>query len=171
VRIIMKSKGILLRYNTECDTMTVQIEVMSMNNSFAERLKKLRKNKGYTQVTLAEELGVSKGTVAMWETGKRTPDYEIINIMSELFDRRIDYILGFSDDDVSLKLSKERVEDSGKWEVRCDLADFISQYLRLDAYGRMNVDALIHRETIRCREQRTERDIETVEVGIRMEEP
>ena len=36
---------------------------------FDERLKSLRKKCGYTQVSLAETLGVSKGTVAMWETG------------------------------------------------------------------------------------------------------
>lgn len=40
-----------------------------MNMRFAERLKELRKENGYTQVTLAEALGLSKGTVAMWETG------------------------------------------------------------------------------------------------------
>lgn len=45
---------------------------------FAERLKALRKKHGYTQVSLAETLGVSKGTVAMWETGKRTPDFETL---------------------------------------------------------------------------------------------
>ncbi len=38
---------------------------------FGERLKQLRKKNGYTQITLSEELGVSKGTVAMWETGKK----------------------------------------------------------------------------------------------------
>ena len=32
---------------------------------FDERLKLLRKKCGYTQVSLAETLGVSKGTVAM----------------------------------------------------------------------------------------------------------
>ena len=61
--------------------------------SFAERLKELRKANGYTQITLAAALGLSKGTVAIWETGKRTPDYEIINTMSEMFDRRNDYRL------------------------------------------------------------------------------
>lgn len=37
---------------------------------FGARLKELRKKNGYTQVTLAGKLGVSKGTVAMWEVGK-----------------------------------------------------------------------------------------------------
>ena len=36
---------------------------------FGTRLKELRKKNGYTQVTLAEKLGVSKGTIAMWEVG------------------------------------------------------------------------------------------------------
>ena len=37
---------------------------------FPERLKQLRKEKGLMQVTLAKTLGISKGTVAMWETGE-----------------------------------------------------------------------------------------------------
>lgn len=36
---------------------------------FGERLKELRKKNGYTQVSLAIELDVSKGTIAMWEVG------------------------------------------------------------------------------------------------------
>lgn len=43
--------------------------------NYADRIKELRKTHGYTQITLAEALGVSKGTVAMWETGKRAPGY------------------------------------------------------------------------------------------------
>ena len=38
---------------------------------FGARLKELRKKNGYTQVTLAGKLGVSKGTVAMWVVGNR----------------------------------------------------------------------------------------------------
>ena len=33
---------------------------------FAQRLKELRKKNNMTQVQLADKLGVSKGTVAMW---------------------------------------------------------------------------------------------------------
>ena len=62
--------------------------------NFASRLKDLRKANGYTQVSLGQALGVTSGTVAMWETGKRKPDYETLNQLSEIFDRRIDYILG-----------------------------------------------------------------------------
>ena len=36
---------------------------------FAERLKIVRKSRGHTQKSLAKALDVSKGAVAMWETG------------------------------------------------------------------------------------------------------
>ena len=39
-----------------------------------ERIKLLRKQNGYTQVELAKKLGIGVSTVAMWETGKRTPN-------------------------------------------------------------------------------------------------
>ena len=77
---------------------------------FAERLKTTRKQNGYTQVSLAEKLKVSKGTVAMWETGKRTPDFETLISLSELFDVSTDYLLGKSDDNSSIKLTDEDIE-------------------------------------------------------------
>lgn len=138
--------------------------------SFAERLKELRKANGYTQVTLAETLGISKGTVAMWETGKRTPDYETINRLSDMFDRRIDYILGYSDDDSSPKLAMEQINQLGEWEIQNEQIDIFRQFLRLDAYGQACVSALIQREGVRCREQSTERDISNIKVGIQTAE-
>ena len=134
---------------------------------FAERLKNLRKDNGYTQVTLAEALGVSKGTVAMWETGKRTPDYEIINIMSDMFDRRIDFILGYSDDPTSPKLTEQQIDELGEWETQSELIDVFREYLSLDEYGKMNVNSLIKRESVRCQEQGTGKNISGMNVGIR----
>ena len=134
--------------------------------SFAERLKELRKANGYTQITLAEALGLSKGTVAMWETGKRTPDYEIINTMSEMFDRRIDYILGYSDDDSSPKLTEKQIDKLGEWEIQSEQIDIFRQFLRLDAYGQACVNALIQREAVRCQDQGTVQDISNIKVGI-----
>ena len=43
---------------------------------FAERIKMLRKEKGITQVELAEAMGLSKGTIAMWEVGKREATFD-----------------------------------------------------------------------------------------------
>lgn len=46
-------------------------------------LRKLRKEKGYTQEELAEIMGVSNRTVSRWETGSNMPD---ISILVELAD-------------------------------------------------------------------------------------
>ena len=45
---------------------------------FDERLKSLRKKCGYTQVSLAETLGVSKGTVAIVSRGWDTIPKELL---------------------------------------------------------------------------------------------
>jgi len=135
--------------------------------SFAERLKELRKANGYTQITFATALGFSKGTVAMWETGKRTPDYEIIKKMSDMFDRRIDYILGYSDDDSSPKQTEKGIGQLGEWEIQSEQVDIFRQFLRLDTYGQACVSALIQREAVRCQDQGTVQDISDIRIGIK----
>lgn len=61
---------------------------------FAENLKKLRKNKGLTQVQFAEIFNISSGTIAMWETNKRIPDTSMLIKIAEYFDVTVDYLLG-----------------------------------------------------------------------------
>ena len=75
------------------------------------RIKELRKEKGLTQVELAKALNVSKGAIAMWETGKRTPTFEYLRPMSMLFNRDPDYILCYSDDPSPIKLPEERLNN------------------------------------------------------------
>jgi len=136
--------------------------------SFSERLKQLRKGNGYTQVELADALGVSSGTVAMWETGKRTPDYETLYKLSQMFDRRIDYILGYSDDAASPKAVGKQVAQTIEWITQNKQIDVFRQYLRLDAYAQATIKSLINSESIRCKEQGTENDITNIRVGICM---
>ena len=133
---------------------------------FAERLKALRKKHGYTQVSLAETLGVSKGTVAMWETGKRTPDFETLIGLSDLFDVRTDYILGKSTDDSSAKLSEEETEQLGRWELESIYTDLMKLYLSLDSFGQKDVETLIKSEAQRCTEQNTLQDVSNMAVQI-----
>lgn len=120
---------------------------------FAKRLKQLRKETGMTQVQLAEKMGVSKGTVAMWEIGKREPNFETLDTLSSIFDRRIDYILGRSDDASSVEVAEEDLDQNGRWEVEGLFYLAIMQYLQLDYYGKNAVEAIIGAEIARCREQ------------------
>jgi transcriptional regulator with XRE-family HTH domain len=72
---------------------------------FAENLKKLRKNKGLTQVQFAEIFNISSGTIAMWETNKRIPDTSMLIKIAEYFDVTVDYLLG-----------KDNISNTGKKE-------------------------------------------------------
>lgn len=45
---------------------------------FAEKLKALRKQKGLTQTQFAIDFNIATGTIGMWETGKRQPDYNTL---------------------------------------------------------------------------------------------
>ena len=122
---------------------------------FADRLKEIRTEKGITQVQLAETMGVSKGTVAMWETGKREPNFETLNQLSDIFDKRIDYILGYSNDASSPKMTEEDIDQLGVWAAEDSFNETVTAYLRLDEYGKAAVESLIRAEMVRCREQDT----------------
>lgn len=133
---------------------------------FGTRLKELRKKNGYTQVTLAEKLGVSKGTVAMWEVGKRKPDFEMLCTLSELFDVRTDYILGQSNDDSSVTITIETIKQLGAWETEERLKELFKLYLTIDTYGKNNIENLIRSEANRCRDQGTSEDISGIQINV-----
>lgn len=61
---------------------------------FADRLKQLRKEKNLTQIQLAQIFNVANGTIAMWETGKREPDFDTIGRLADYFKVSIDYLMG-----------------------------------------------------------------------------
>ena len=132
-----------------------------------ERLKKLRKKNGYTQVTLAENLGVSKGTVAMWETNKRMPDK--LNELCDLFDVSLDYLTGRSDDASSPKLTEEGIGQLGRWAVKDDYAETLRMYASLDIYGKAAVDALIRSERLRCLDQDTLEKADKTKIRVMIE--
>ena len=57
-----------------------------MNTLFAETLKKLRKEKGLSQIQLGDKLFVNKSTIARWETGSRLPDALMLSRLSSCLD-------------------------------------------------------------------------------------
>ena len=135
---------------------------------FAERLKELRKEKNMTQVQLAEALGVSKGTIAMWEIGKREPNFETLDRLSDIFDKRIDYILGYSNDASSPQFTEEDIDQLGRWEVEDQFREIIMEYLSLDEYGKTAVESLIKAEKLRCHEQQSICNTEDIVLSIRI---
>ena len=134
---------------------------------FPERLKQLRKEKGMTQIDLAKALDISGGTVAMWETGKRKPSFEMFDKLTTLFDRRLDYILGSSDDDSSL--IKENESDMlGDWVVQEEYEDVIRKYSILDDDGQRRISETLRTEFSRCVEQGSLKSGTSVSVSVKV---
>lgn len=63
---------------------------------FANRIKELRTERGMTQIDFAKQFMISSGTIAMWETGKRTPDLDTMKKIAEYFNVTMDYLTGKS---------------------------------------------------------------------------
>lgn len=65
-----------------------------MNSSFLERLKFLREKAGWTQEQLGEKINVADATINRYEKGTRKPDIDTLELLAEIFDVSIDYLLG-----------------------------------------------------------------------------
>lgn len=61
---------------------------------FAENLKKIRKDKGYTQEELAKELNVVRQTVSKWEKGLSLPDVDILSKIADILETDVNVLLG-----------------------------------------------------------------------------
>ena len=69
------------------------------------RLKSLRNEKGALQKDVAEYLKISTSAYVFYEQGKRIPDVETLNKLSDYYNVSIDYLLGKS----SIKESAEDI--------------------------------------------------------------
>ena len=63
------------------------------NNLLARRLKELRKAHGYTQDYVADFLGLVRQTYSHYETGKRSPNPEILFKLAGLYSISVDDLM------------------------------------------------------------------------------
>ena len=64
-----------------------------MNTRFAETLKKLRKEKGLSQIQLGAKMFVNGSTVTRWENGSRLPDAAMITRLARILEVDIGTLL------------------------------------------------------------------------------
>ena len=120
-------------------------------NTFGNRLKTLRKEKGYTQQDLSDILQLTKSTVSMYENNNREPEFEKLEEIADLFNVNLDYLLGRSNQrnvfDYSSKLEKNDVLTPGE-------KIFIKKYRALKDNGiKQIIDDLLELEYQRIQEQ------------------
>lgn len=61
--------------------------------SLKEKLVILRKQKGLTQMDLAEQLNVSRQAISGWEVGAAVPSTDNLKVLSNLYGVPVDYFL------------------------------------------------------------------------------
>ena len=59
----------------------------------ANRLREIRKQKGYTQQKVAMDLNLSQNSISRYESGAREADYELLVRFADYYNVSIDYIL------------------------------------------------------------------------------
>lgn len=77
---------------------------------FADNLKKLREQAGFSQEELADKMDVSRQSVSKWETGESHPSMEHIFTLTDVLDCRLGELVG--DDFSEWSTGKDPAKDS-----------------------------------------------------------
>ena len=70
-----------------------------MTKYFAETLRKLRMDRGLSQLQLAEQMFVTQSTIARWESGSRLPDASMITRLSRCLGVDVSVLLNAASED------------------------------------------------------------------------
>lgn len=80
---------------------------------FSEKIKQLRTERKMTQADFAKEFSISTGTIAMWETNKRTPDFEMIKKIADYFNVYASWLT----DDTRFRTRQELFSCYNSWDL------------------------------------------------------
>lgn len=122
----------------------MEFNANNVQHDFAERLKKLRMEKGLSQSVLAEKLGVSRGSISFYENCDRIPDIAFLVSASSFFGVSPDYLLGLSNErslDQSIQgacvttgLSTAAIEMLQSWKKMPEYYDLLNRLLLNDQF-------------------------------------
>lgn len=73
------------------------------------QIKKARQLAGLSQKELGELIGKGISTISEWESGKRSPDVEMLPILSEVLHVGQSFIIGITDDPGYAQTGKEEI--------------------------------------------------------------
>jgi len=60
-------------------------------------IRRLREEKGITQLELAKAIGISSGAVSMYEINNRIPKKELLEAIADYFNVDINYLFGYTE--------------------------------------------------------------------------
>ena len=140
------------------------------------QLKQIRAQRGLSQEQLAKAIGVSRSTIAMWETGGSQPDAQMLLKLSSLVGVSIDVLLGNSAQvphkvnvygDIPAGVPVEAIEDVlGQIEVEADTLRDGYDYFALRLKGDSMVPEYRHGDVVLFRKSPSARAGEDVAAMI-----
>jgi transcriptional regulator with XRE-family HTH domain len=65
-----------------------------MAMKFKDRLRELRTSRGLTQDDFAKATGLTRSAISMYESGKREPNFEVLEMIADFFNVDMNYLLG-----------------------------------------------------------------------------
>ncbi len=68
------------------------------------RLQQLRRESGYSQVDIANKIGVSRSCIANWEHGYRIPDCFTVKQLCRIYKVPVDFVYGTSNHKYNVKI-------------------------------------------------------------------
>ena len=76
-----------------------------------EKLVALRKEKGLTQLAVAERLGVSRQAISRWESGMALPSTDNLKCLGALYGVPVDYLINEATERPVSEGNKKKIED------------------------------------------------------------
>lgn len=92
-----------------------------MNVEIAERLAKRRREAGYSQESLAEQLGVSRQAVSKWERSESSPDTDNLIALAQIYGVSLDELL-YVDEDIKEDVAFEAQDRAPSKQNQVDSA-------------------------------------------------
>lgn len=99
-------------------------------------LKVLRREKGISQQTLADVLGISQQSINNYENKTIEPDIDMLKQMADYFGTTIDYITGYAN-------TRYPVDNTAAYHLNADEGNLINQFRALSPKERACVATVI----------------------------
>ncbi len=115
--------------------------------SLAEKLITLRKQKGLTQMDLAEQLNVSRQAISRWEVGAAVPSTDNLKVLGELYGVPVDYLLNDDSTEAtkSTQVAEENPEDKETARRRVKYKPFLICIVAIVIAAVLLIGALVSR--------------------------
>ena len=84
--------------------------------TLATKLVSLRKQKGLTQMELAEKLNVSRQAISRWEVGAAVPSTDNLKVLGYLYEVPVDYLLNEEIENISSQIKDAQEQISQEQE-------------------------------------------------------